>query len=87
LLTACEIALNTNFRGAKGKMCTWYVTPCDCNTPADGDLPRVCLTEPIVVRRLATQVTEVLKAIPEFRTQNAESAVAHILSAVYPCAE
>jgi len=85
LLAVCETALKTNFRGMKGKMCTWYVTPCDCDATKDENLPRVCLTKPIVVRKLATEVTEVMKAIPEFQKQPAEAAVAQILSAIYPC--
>lgn len=83
LLAACESALNSNFRGLRGKMCTWYVTPCDCDTTPG--LPRVCLTEPIEPQKLARTVTEVLKAIPEFQTRGAEEAVALILSEVYPC--
>ena len=83
LLKVCESALKSNFRGLRGKMCTWYVTPCDCDsTPG---LPRVCLTEPIEPPKLAATVTEVLKAIPEFQLKGAEEAVALILSEVYPC--
>jgi len=83
LLEVCESALKSNFRGMRGKMCTWYVTPCDCDT-APG-LPRVCLTEPIEPPKLAITVTEVLKAVPEFQLKSAEEAVALILSEVYPC--
>lgn len=83
LLAVCETALKSNFRGLRGKMCTWYVTPCDCDT-APG-LPRVCLTEPIHPPKLAFTVTQVLRAIPEFQLKSAEEAVALILSEVYPC--
>ncbi len=83
LLTVCESALQSSFRGLRGKMCTWYVTPCDCDT-APG-LPRVCLTEPIEPPKLAVTVTEVLKALPELQLKTAEEAVAEILSEVYPC--
>jgi len=83
LLTVCDSALRSNFRGLRGKMCTWYVTPCDCDT-APG-LPRVCLTDPIEAPKLAVTVTEVLKAIPELQLKSAEEAVALILSEVYPC--
>ena len=87
LLAACEGALAMNFRGLHGKMCTWYVTPCDCDTRTATDLPRVCLPEPIVVRRLAVEVTEVLKAIPKFQEIDAERAATLILSSIYPCTE
>ncbi len=83
LLDVCETALKSNFRGLRGKMCTWYVTPCDCDT-APG-LPRVCLTEPILPPKLAFTVTQVLRAVPEFQLKSAEEAVALILSEVYPC--
>ena len=83
LLQVCESALKSNFRGMRGKMCTWYVTPCDCDT-APG-LPRVCLTDPIEPPKLAITVTEVLKAVPEFQLKSSEEAVALILSEVYPC--
>lgn len=83
LLEVCEAALKSNFRGVRGKMCTWYVTPCDCDTTPG--LPRVCLTEPIDPPKLAVTVTQVLQAIPEFQLKSAEEAVALILSEVYPC--
>lgn len=83
LLEVCESALRSNFRGLRGKMCTWYVTPCDCDT-APG-LPRVCLSDPIEPPKLAITVTEVLKALPELQLKSAEEAVAVILSEVYPC--
>lgn len=83
LLEVCESALKSNFRGVRGKMCTWYVTPCNCD--AAPGLPRVCLTAPIEPPELAFTVTQVLKAIPEFQLKDAEEAVALILSEVYPC--
>jgi len=85
LLAACETALKSDFRGIKGKMCIWYVTPCDCITVPASTLPRVCLTQPIDHKRLAVEVTEVLKAIPEFQEKDADEATALILSEIYPC--
>jgi hypothetical protein len=85
LLAVCETALRSGFRGVKGSMCIWYVTPCDCTTVPASTLPRVCLTQPINHKRLAMEVTEVLKAIPEFQEKDAEEAAALILSEIYPC--
>lgn len=83
LLDVCASALNSNFRGLRGQMCTWYVTPCDCDgTPG---LPRVCLTEPVEPAKLAFTVTEMMKAEPALQDKSAEEAVALILSELYPC--
>ncbi len=86
LLTVCDTALKTNFRGMNGKMCIWYVTPCDCDFGGDTALPPVCLPDSVSNLTLAFMVTEMLKATPEFQKKDAGEAAALILSEVYPCA-
>jgi hypothetical protein len=39
------------------------------------------------IHKLAFEVAEVLKAIPEFQEKGAEEAAALILSEIYPCAD
>ncbi len=84
LIRACEIGLSNGFRGLRGKMCVWYVTPCDCDA-SDPALPRVCLPDAVDVERIAVEVTEILKVSPEVQDLEADAAVANILSVIYPC--
>lgn len=87
LLEACEYSLNNNFAGIKGEMCTWYVTPCDCDYGLDAVMPRVCLPEKIPVEDLARTVINGLKEQSELLAEDADFAAATILSRVYPCTE
>lgn len=87
LLQACEHSLNNGFAGIEGEMCTWYVTPCDCDFGKENKLPRVCLPEQIAVETLARVVVDALKEQPGLHTEDADFAAAMILSRVYPCLE
>lgn len=83
LVEVCQSAIDSNFSGVPGKMCTWYVTPCDCDT-APG-VPRVCLTDPVEPDKLAFTFIEMMKVMPELTDKGAEEAVGIILSEIYPC--
>ena len=87
LLSACEFSMDSGFEGIKGQMCTWYVTPCDCEYSKDPHAPRVCLPEFVAIESLAKQVVNGLKAQPELQEKNAEVAAAIILSQTYPCSD
>ena len=87
LLSACEFSMDSGFEGIKGQMCTWYVTPCDCEYSKDPQAPRVCLPEFVAIEALAKQVVNGLKAQPELQEKNAEVAAAIILSRTYPCSD
>lgn len=87
LLAACQTALETNFRGMKSKMCIWYVTPCDCDFGDPKTLPRTCVPESTSSHKLAFEVSEILKAIPEYQAKDAEEAATLILSEIYPCSD
>lgn len=87
LVKACKHALEYGFNDIKGMMCTWYITPCDCNYEIRLDVPRVCLPPQISVETLALTVVGDIKAEMELGTMNAESAAAKILSKYYPCPE
>lgn len=85
LLQACEQSLRDGFESMIGKMCTWYVTPCDCNI--DKSIPRVCLPESIPTETLAGIIISGLTEQPELQQLDATRAAAEILSAKYPCTE
>jgi hypothetical protein len=87
LLKACEHSLKNGFAGIEGDMCTWYVTPCDCDYGKGNDMPRVCLPDRIAVETLARIVVAGLKDQPGFHAEDADFAAARILSRVYPCNE
>ena len=85
LLQACELSLNNGFEGIEGDMCTWYVTPCDCDYGKVNDMPKVCLPESVPVETLARAVVAGLRKRTELHAENADFAAAAILSRVYPC--
>jgi hypothetical protein len=87
LLKACEHSLAKGFEGIEGEMCTWYVTPCDCDYGMVNDMPRVCLPKSVPVESLAQTVVEGLREQPELHMENADYAAATILSRIYPCNE
>lgn len=84
LLAACEYSLQHDFTGVKGKMCHWYVTPCDCNYGRQ-PLPRVCLPSSVAVETLARQTITGLRAKPALLSREADVAAAIVLSEHYPC--
>jgi len=85
LVQICERALANGYNGKRAQMCTWYVTPCDCDVSQLGEIPRVCIPTNVQSRKLAQQVTELLKALPEYRQPDGARAAAQVLSVVYPC--
>jgi hypothetical protein len=85
LETACQQSLDAGFHGNEGMLCTWYVTPCDCDYGKEQKIPRVCLPETVTVETLAYEVIAGLQEQPELKTKDAELAVALILSRIYPC--
>lgn len=85
LLQACTQSMQHGFDDMVGKMCTWYVTPCDCKI--DKGIPLVCLPAEIPTETLASLVIDGLKAQPELQQMDATRAAATILSAKYPCVQ
>ena len=85
LLTACEQSLMKGFSGTEGMMCTWYVTPCDCDHEKNSDIPRVCLPASPDIDALAHEVATGLIAQPELLEKNADFAANTILIRKYPC--
>ena len=85
LLQACNQALRDGFDTMVGKMCTWYVTPCDCNI--DKTIPKVCLPESVSTETLTGLVISGLTQQPELQQLDATRAAARILSGEYPCVE
>lgn len=85
LESACQQSLNDGFHGNEGMLCTWYVTPCDCDYGKKQDLPRVCLPQTVSVETLASEVVAGLQAQPGLKTRDAGFAAARILSRIYPC--
>ena len=85
LLRACNQALAGGFNGMQGRMCTWYVTPCDCEAARKPGAPRVCLPEAVATESLARAVVAGLVAQPELQLKDADVAAAMILSRFYPC--
>ena len=87
LLRACELALAGGFSGIEGRMCTWYVMPCDCDPATNPEIPRVCLPAAVTTELLARKVVTGLAAQPELQLQDADMAAALILSRIYPCTD
>jgi hypothetical protein len=85
LLAACEQSLEDGFDGIAGQMCTWYVTPCDCDYGNKPDMPRVCLPASVPVEMLARDVVDGLSDQPGLQQKDADIATALILSRTYPC--
>ena len=85
LAQACENALVGGFNGIQGRMCAWYVTPCDCAAGRKPEAPRVCLPGTIATEALAREVVTGLAAQPELQLRDADVAAAMILSGTYPC--
>ncbi len=85
LLQACTQSMKHGFDDMVGKMCTWYVTPCDCKI--DKGIPLVCLPAEIPTETLAGIVIDGLKAQPELQQLDATRAAATILSAKYSCGQ
>lgn len=65
----------------EGGMCTWYVTPCNCDTA----LPQVCLPETADTDSLARDVIEGLTDQMDLQQAEPAYAAALILSERYPC--
>lgn len=86
LLNSCDHALAHGFGGIEGKMCQWYVTPCECTALQPG-VPRVCLPEDAKPKDLAELVVKGLRAEPKLKDQSATMAANTILARRYPCAE
>ena len=80
----CERALANGYRGRPAQMCTWYVTPCDCDL-AQNELARACVPEDIPSKKIAEQVVTLLKGLPEFRQADGAKAVSEVLAVRYPC--
>lgn len=85
LEAACQQSLNEGFHGNEGMLCTWYVTPCDCDYGKKQEIPRVCLPGTVSVETLANEVMAGLQQQPELKTEDAGFAAALILSRIYPC--
>ena len=83
LLEACTLSMRDGFDSMKGKLCTWYVTPCDCNI--DKTIPMVCLPESVSTETLAGIVISGLQQRPDLQQLDATRAAAEILSARYSC--
>jgi len=83
LLEACTESVSHGFDSLIGQMCTWYVTPCDCNI--DKSIPMVCLPESAETKSLAAIVIAGLTAQPHLQQLDATQAAAKILSEKYPC--
>jgi hypothetical protein len=83
LLIACNQSIKSGYNGIEGQMCTWYVTPCDCNI--DKSLPRVCLPENINTNELAQIVVNGLLEDETLQKEYAALSAATILSRHYPC--
>jgi hypothetical protein len=83
LLEACTLSMRDGFDSMKGKLCTWYVTPCDCNI--DKTIPMVCLPESVSTETLAGIVISGLQQRPDLQQLDATRAAAEILSASYSC--
>lgn len=87
LLTACENSLVKGFSGEEGMMCTWYVTPCDCDYGQANEVPRVCLPQSPDVEALARTVIAGLAKQTELQAKDASFAAATILSSLYSCGD
>ena len=87
LVRACEHALENGFYDIKGMLCTWYVTPCDCEQAVKPGVPRVCLPPDIAVESLAVEVIDGIKAQEALMIMDADIAAATVLSRHYPCPE
>jgi hypothetical protein len=83
LLEACQQSMRDGFDSMIGKMCTWYVTPCDCNL--DKSMPMVCLPESVTTETLAGLVINGLTEHPELQLLDASHAAANVLSQKFPC--
>ena len=85
LLEVCEAALENGFWGMEGRMCEYYVRPCDCEFVQETKTPRVCLPESVDTPSLARKVITGLTAGQDLQRRNADYAAAVILSGDYPC--
>ena len=83
---ACRESVANDFHGIKGALCSWYVTPCDCET-GNEELPKICTTEPVATETLAKIVIRGLEQTPALLHEEALFAAAVILSETYPCTE
>lgn len=87
LLAACQHSMDQGFSNVQGMLCSWYVTPCDCNYEKKRQLPRVCLPGSPDIDLLAQQVISGLNARPELLNMEADIAASTILTRYYPCSE
>ena len=85
LLQACSLSIESGFDSMEGKMCAWYVTPCNCGT--DKNIPAVCLPEDVDLDELAKLVTEGLTTREQLLNLYAAESAAIILSENFPCTE
>jgi len=83
LFDACTDSLENGFDTMEGRMCVWYVTPCNCDTA----LPQVCLPEATDTDNLARDVIEGLTNKTDLQQADAAYAAAFILSEKYSCPE
>lgn len=84
LLAVCSYSLQHDFQGVEGKLCQWYVIPCDCDH-GDKSPPPVCLPPHVSTESLAHEVINGLKANPALQTEKANIAAAMVLAEHYPC--
>lgn len=87
LLAACQHSMDQGFSDIQGMLCSWYVTPCDCDYEKNNQLPRVCLPGIPDIDFLAQQVISGLIASPELLDKKADFAASTILSRHYPCSK
>lgn len=85
LLRACRQSLESGFQGVAGRMCEYYVTPCDCEAGRAADILRVCLPAEVSTKALARKVIDGLEVEPALQRRPAADAAARILSRDYPC--
>lgn len=85
LIQVCQQALANGYSGRKAQMCTWYVSPCDCDRPNDQDFPRVCIPKSVPSAKLAEDVVFLLKELPEYKDSDGARAAAKLLAVLYPC--
>ena len=85
LKSACQRSLANGFDGIDGRMCTWYVTPCDCDINQAADISPICLPYDATTGMLARIVIDGIADSPELQKRGAAEAAAVVLSKEFPC--
>lgn len=85
LKSACQRSLADGFTGIHGEMCTWYVTPCDCDINKADDIGPICLPPDATTGMLARIVIDGIADSPELQKRGAAEAAAVVLSKEFPC--